>query len=84
MSFYVESLRAEKPPKIVTVGNMTVRKRYRDWEVIDEAGVLVCITVYKCGALEVARRLQNRPAIELRISKERPARRRRQAPPPES
>jgi YD repeat-containing protein len=31
--------------------------RTRFWAVYDEAGALVCITVYKKGALEVVRRL---------------------------
>ena len=35
-------------------------KRYRAsryWQVLDAAGQLVCVTVYKRGAVEVARRL---------------------------
>ena len=35
-----------------------VRRRGRFWEVIDSAGELVCITVYKRGAKEVVRRLR--------------------------
>ena len=35
----------------------TIRKRHRDWEVIDPQGELVCLTVYKRGATEVVRRL---------------------------
>lgn len=35
----------------------TIQKRERDWEVIDPEGELVCITVYKRGAMEVVRRL---------------------------
>jgi hypothetical protein len=36
-----------------------IRKRDRSWfwEVIDPAGELVCVTVYKRGAAEVVRRL---------------------------
>lgn len=34
-----------------------IRKRDRDWMVIDPQGELVCITVYKRGAVEVVRRL---------------------------
>lgn len=33
------------------------RERSRFWEVIDPAGELVCLTVYKRGAAEVVRRL---------------------------
>ncbi len=35
----------------------TIGRRGRNWQVIDPAGQLVCITVYKKGALEVVRRL---------------------------
>jgi hypothetical protein len=37
----------------------TIKKRhgYRDWMVIDPLGELVCLTVYRCGAAEVVRRL---------------------------
>lgn len=33
------------------------RRDGRSWEVRDAAGELVCVTLYRCGALEVARRL---------------------------
>lgn len=37
----------------------TVEKQYgsRYWKVIDPTGELVCLTVYKKGAMEVVRRL---------------------------
>ncbi len=35
----------------------TIRKKDRNWMVIDPQGQLVCLTVYKCGAVEVVRRL---------------------------
>lgn len=35
----------------------TIRKRDRNWMVIDPQGQLVCLTVYKKGAVEVVRRL---------------------------
>ena len=35
----------------------SIRKRHRDWMVIDPQGQLVCLTVYKRGAVEVVRRL---------------------------
>jgi hypothetical protein len=38
-------------------GEWVIEKRYRDWLVFDPAGELVCITVYKRGAMEVVRRL---------------------------
>lgn len=34
-----------------------IRRHYRHWEVLDPAGHLVCLTVYKRGAQEVVRRL---------------------------
>jgi hypothetical protein len=34
-----------------------IRKKDRNWMVIDPHGALVCITVYKRGAVEVVRRL---------------------------
>jgi len=37
-----------------------IRRRNRFWEVSDELGDLICVTVYKRGAREVARRLSNR------------------------
>jgi len=36
---------------------MRIVKYGRYWAVFDPAGVLVCLCVYKKGALEVARRL---------------------------
>lgn len=38
-------------------GSYTIAQRHRHWEVRDPAGDLVCLTVYKCGAQEVIRRL---------------------------
>ena len=37
---------------------MEIRKYGRYWKVVDSEGALICMTVYKCGALEVVRRLQ--------------------------
>ena len=39
------------------VGGFKVTRRGRFWVVKDPQGVLVCVTVYKKGALEVVRRL---------------------------
>jgi hypothetical protein len=36
----------------------TIRKHSRSWKVIDPAGQLVCIPLYKKGAKEVIRRLE--------------------------
>lgn len=38
-------------------GSYTIARRHRNWEVRDPVGDLVCLTVYKCGAQEVVRRL---------------------------
>ena len=37
---------------------MSIRKYGRYWQVVDADGALVCITVYRKGAIEVVRRLQ--------------------------
>lgn len=34
-----------------------IKRRGKFWEVVDPAGELVCMTVYKRGAVEVVRRL---------------------------
>lgn len=50
----------ESPIELTTefkVGEYTIRKRQRFWEVLDATGELVCLTVYKRGAKEVVRRL---------------------------
>jgi len=39
---------------------MSIRKYGRYWAVIDADGTLVCLCVYKRGALEVVRRLSNK------------------------
>jgi hypothetical protein len=38
-------------------GSIRIKRYGRFWEVRDAAGELICICVYKRGALEVARRL---------------------------
>lgn len=43
-----------------------IRRRNRFWEVSDDCGNLICLTVYKRGAREVARRLStNGAAVEI-------------------
>jgi hypothetical protein len=37
---------------------MTIARHGRYWKIIDAEGALICMTVYKRGALEVIRRLQ--------------------------
>jgi hypothetical protein len=49
-------------PKPILIDNFTLTRRDRFWEVRDPAGELVCITVYKCGAQEVIRRLREKEA----------------------
>ena len=41
---------------------MSIRKYGRYWALYDDAGELVCVCLYKKGAAEVLRRLQQRPA----------------------
>lgn len=41
---------------------MSMRKYGRYWAVVDADGTLVCLCVYKRGAAEVLRRLQQGPA----------------------
>ncbi|MCL4179400.1 MAG: hypothetical protein KJ072_16860 [Verrucomicrobia bacterium] len=58
----------------MTVGR---HKRTRFWAVRDAAGELICLCVYKRGALEVARRLTSAPASSdcyLRETPPEPAR----------
>ena len=43
---------------------MTIRKHGRYWAVYDAAGELVCLCVYKRGAVEVVRRLARQNAGE--------------------
>jgi len=39
---------------------MAIRKYGRYWAVLDSDGTLICLCVYKKGALEVVRRLAHR------------------------
>jgi hypothetical protein len=50
---------APPQPTATSTGDFTctIQRRKRFWEVRDPHGDLVCITVYRCGAREVARRL---------------------------
>jgi hypothetical protein len=41
----------------VCIGGFGITRRGRFWVVTDPQDVLVCVTVYKVGALEVVRRL---------------------------
>ena len=45
-------------PEQQQTASWTIERRHRSaWAVYDPDGVLVCITLYKRGALEVVRRL---------------------------
>lgn len=46
----------ETPPA-VPQPSYKIKRRGKFWEVVDATGELVCMTVYKCGAVEVVRRL---------------------------
>jgi hypothetical protein len=43
---------------VLCLGDYTIHRRGRFWEIFDANGDLVCLTVYKRGAKEVVRRLQ--------------------------
>ena len=45
------------PPAAQPAYTVVKREKYRWWEVRDPQGELVCVTVYKRGAVEVVRRL---------------------------
>lgn len=49
--------KATRPQDDVEYAPFVIRRRNRFWEVSDELGNLICLTVYKRGAREVARRL---------------------------
>ena len=49
--------RATRPTSSLSLGGYVVQRRGRFWAVLDAAEGLVCLTVYKRGALEVIRRL---------------------------
>lgn len=51
----------EARPSDVADGEVTLRKKGRHWAVLDVYGELVCVTVYKRGAIEVKRRLSRLP-----------------------
>jgi hypothetical protein len=41
---------------------MQITRYGRFWAIYDTDGTLICVTVYKKGALEVVRRLQGAPS----------------------
>jgi hypothetical protein len=49
--------RQPKAPAAAPQLSYKIKRRGKFWEVVDPAGELVCMTVYKRGALEVVRRL---------------------------
>jgi len=57
LTFTPAKVHARRPDKTLTISGYTITKLYRHWKVLDPQGELVCITVYKCGAKEVVRRL---------------------------
>ncbi|MCZ7637607.1 MAG: hypothetical protein M5U12_17155 [Verrucomicrobia bacterium] len=52
--------------------NVTKHGRSRFWALRDGTGELVCLCVYKRGALEVARRLRERETSEAAVLRETP------------
>jgi hypothetical protein len=59
--------RTRRTPAPAESSAFSIKRRNRFWEVVDAAGSLVCLTVYKRGAVEVVRRLEGttevRPAV---------------------
>lgn len=49
--------RQPKAPAVAPETGYKIKRRGKFWEVLDAAGELVCMTVYKRGAMEVVRRL---------------------------
>lgn len=50
-------MRQAEAPATAPQPKYQIRRRGKFWEVIDHSGALVCMTVYKRGAMEVVRRL---------------------------
>jgi hypothetical protein len=61
--------RTRRTPAPIESSAFSIKRRNRFWEVVDAAGNLVCLTVYKRGAVEVVRRLEGtaevRPIMSL-------------------
>ena len=51
--------RSTRPTQILSIDGYLVQRRGRFWAVLDAAETLVCLTVYKRGAVEVMRRLSS-------------------------
>ena len=51
-------------PRFQRRAGMTIRKYGRYWAVLDADGTLVCLCVYRKGAVEVMRRLQAKEQAE--------------------
>jgi hypothetical protein len=49
--------------KVQNTGRYRIDRRGRCWEVRDATGDLVCLTVYKKGAVEVVRRLSTADSV---------------------
>ena len=51
---------APPAPEPLHIDGFTLTRRFRFWEVRDPTGELVCTTVYKCGGMEVIKRLSEK------------------------
>lgn len=53
-----------------TQSSYKIEPHHRNWAIFDPNGQLVCLTVYKCGAHEVVRRLlgMNEEAYRLTVT----------------
>ena len=57
MEYKIRSPRQAGRSTKLSVGGYVVQRRGRFWAVLDATECLICLTVYKRGALEVTRRL---------------------------
>lgn len=55
---------ARPATQTLSLGGYLVQRRGRFWAVLDAAEGLVCLTVYKRGALEVVRRLASSKSLD--------------------
>jgi len=57
MEYRIPMRRPARPAKTPSLSGYVVQRRGRFWAVLDSGENLVCLTVYKRGAIEVMRRL---------------------------
>lgn len=68
MEYKISSPRRVSTPAQMSLGGFVVERRGRFWAVLDAAQCLVCLTVYRRGALEVVRRLGSGDSPSLPVA----------------